>query len=134
MAHITARLCRLLRDEVTEHLALKSEALTALAEDWRRLLFPEATDERFADGYAQTVTFGLLMARAKEITLATSLQQVASELNQTSSLIGAALRLLTAVCLGPTISWEELHIAGALETPTTSKRAVQESVGPSLFD
>ena len=63
MAHITARLCRLLRDEVTEQLALKSEALTALAEDWRRLLLPEATDERFADGYAQTVTFGLLMAR-----------------------------------------------------------------------
>ena len=46
-------------DEVTEQLALGSEALSALAVDWRKLLFPEATDERFADGYAQAVTFGL---------------------------------------------------------------------------
>ncbi len=95
LAHTTARLCRLLRDEVTEQLALKSEALTSLAEDWRKLLFPEATDARFADGYAQAVTFGLLMARAKRITLSTGLQKVASDLAQTSSLIGAALRLLT---------------------------------------
>jgi hypothetical protein len=95
LAHTTARLCRLLRDEVTEQLAIRSEALTDLAADWRKLLFPDATDERFADGYAQAVTFGMLMARAKEIKLATGLQQVARELSQTSSLIGAALKLLT---------------------------------------
>lgn len=95
LAHTTARLCRLLRAEVTEQLCLGSEALTGLAADWRKLLFPEATDERFADGYAQAVTFGMLMARVKNIRLATGLQQVASELSQTSSLIGAALRLLT---------------------------------------
>lgn len=70
LAHTTARLCRLLRDEVTEQLGLKSQALTDLATDWRKLLFPDATDERFADGYAQAVTFGMLMARAKDIALA----------------------------------------------------------------
>jgi hypothetical protein len=95
LAQTTARLCRLLRDEVTEQLGLGSEALTSLAKDWRKLLFPDATDERFADGYAQAVTFGMLMARAKEIKLATGLQQVANELSQTSTLIGAALKLLT---------------------------------------
>lgn len=95
LAHTTARLCRLLRDEVTEQLGLKSEALTSLATDWRMMLFPEATDERFADGYAQAVTFGMLMARAKGISLGKGLQQAASELTQSSSLIGAALRLLT---------------------------------------
>jgi hypothetical protein len=95
LAHITARLCRLLRDEVTEQLELKSEALTSLADDWRKLLFPDATDERFADGYAQAVTFGMLMARAKKITLATGLHQAAEELSKTSTLIGAALSLLT---------------------------------------
>lgn len=95
LAQTTARLCRLLRDEVTEQLALKSEALTSLATDWRKLLFPDATNERFADGYAQAVTFGMLMARAKKISLSTSLHQVAEELSKTSSLIGAALRLLT---------------------------------------
>lgn len=95
LAHTTARLCRLLRDEVTEQLGLKCEALTSLATDWRNLLFPDATDERFADGYAQAVTFGMLMARAKGITLGKGLNQAASELTHTSSLIGAALRLLT---------------------------------------
>jgi hypothetical protein len=44
LAKVSARLCRLLRDEVTEQLAEKSPALTALAADWRKLLFPEAVD------------------------------------------------------------------------------------------
>jgi hypothetical protein len=95
LAQTTARLCRLLRDEVTEQMALKSEALTDLATDWRKLLFPDATNERFADGYAQAVTFGMLTARAKKITLSTGLHEVAEELSKTSTLIGAALRLLT---------------------------------------
>ena len=80
LAKTTAHLCRLLRDEVTEQMALKSEALTNLATDWRKLLFPDATNEKFADGYAQAVTFGLLVARAKKITLSTGLHQVAEEL------------------------------------------------------
>jgi hypothetical protein len=95
LAQVSARLCRLLRDEVAEQLAAGSPALTSLAADWRKLLFPEANDKTFADGYAQAVTFGLLMARAKDIRLATGFEQVARELAQTSSLIGAALRLLT---------------------------------------
>ena len=65
LANVSARLCRLLRDEVIEQLSEKSPALTALAADWRKLLFPEADDPQFADGYAQAVTFGLLMARSR---------------------------------------------------------------------
>jgi hypothetical protein len=95
LAQISARLCRFLRDEVTEQLDLQSPALTSLATDWRKLLFPEANNKTFADGYAQAVTFGLLMARAKNIPLGGGLQEVASELTRTNSLIGSALRLLT---------------------------------------
>jgi N-6 DNA Methylase len=95
LAKIAARLCRLLRDEVAEQLDLQSPALTALATDWRKLLFPEANNAQFADGYAQAVTFGLLMARARDIQLSTGLDQAAKKLGQTNSLIGAALRLLT---------------------------------------
>jgi len=95
LAKMTARLCRLLRDEVTEQLLLKSPALTSLATDWRMLLFPEATDEAFADGYAQAVTFGLLMARAKDISLTEGFEKVSHKLAQTSSLIGTALMFLT---------------------------------------
>ncbi len=95
LARVSARLCRLLRDEVAEQLAEKSPALTALAADWRKLLFPEANDEQFADGYAQAVTFGLLMARSSDIRLSEGLDQVGKKLGKTNSLIGAALRLLT---------------------------------------
>ena len=95
LASTAARLCRLLREEVTEQLARRSESLTHLATDWRKLLFPEATNAAFADGYAQAVTFGLLMARARNITLSDGLDRVARELRETNTLIGSALRLLT---------------------------------------
>ncbi len=47
------------------------------------------------ESYAQAVTFGLLMARAKKIDLATGMSSVSDELSKTSTLIGAALQLLT---------------------------------------
>ena len=95
LAEVTARLCRLLRDEVVEQLDLGSAPLTSLATDWRRLLFPTASDKDFADGYAQAVTFGLLVARARRLELRAGLDQVAKTLGRTDSLIGTALRLLT---------------------------------------
>ncbi|MEM9670798.1 MAG: type ISP restriction/modification enzyme [Pseudomonadota bacterium] len=95
LAEMTARLCRLLREEVTEQLGEGSGPLTNLAQDWRKLLFPNATDAAFADGYAQAVTFGMLMARARRIPLKDGLDRVAKELRQTNTLIGTALRLLT---------------------------------------
>ena len=95
LAVVTACLCRLLREEVAEQLGQGSAPLTNLAADWRRLLFPSATDEAFADGYAQAVTFGLLIARARNIPLSGGLDRVAHELRQTNTLIGSALRLLT---------------------------------------
>ncbi|MGP1346816.1 MAG: type ISP restriction/modification enzyme [Phycisphaerales bacterium] len=95
LATLTARLCRLLRAEVAEQLAAEDPALTELAKEWRRLLFPEATGEVFADGYAQAVTFGLLMARVRRIKLSDGIEGAASKLRKTDSLIGAALRLLT---------------------------------------
>jgi hypothetical protein len=95
LAEVSARLCRLLRDEVSEALGRKVEALTSLATDWRGLLFPYATDKQFADGYAQAVTFGLLMARARGITIGDDLHKVADGLKDSASLIGAALQLLT---------------------------------------
>lgn len=95
LATLSARLCRLLRDDVTEALARRSDALTTLAKDWRDLLFPSASDKQFADGYAQAVTFGLLMAHARGISVSGSLHAVSSALQPTSSLIGTALQLLT---------------------------------------
>jgi type ISP restriction-modification system protein/N-6 DNA methylase len=97
---------RLLRYEVLGQLAAEKAAaedanksqqpFTGLAKDWRALLFPRADDEVFADGYAQTVTFALLLARTEGIELAgRSLHEVGATLKHKNSLMGSALRLLT---------------------------------------
>jgi len=95
LAETTARLCRLLRDEVEEQLERKAPALVGLMEDWRQLLLPDAEEAEFADGYAQAVTFGLLMAKARGIELAGGLDAAGKALSQTNTLIGSALKLLT---------------------------------------
>jgi hypothetical protein len=95
LAETAARLCRLLRDEVTEELARANPGLTSLATEWRALLFPAASDGEFADGYAQAVTFGLLVARARGIELKDGIGKAALELRGSNSLIATALRLLT---------------------------------------
>jgi hypothetical protein len=69
LAEISARLCRFLRQQVAEELTRGNPGLTSLAGEWRHLLFPDASDEQFADGYAQAVTFGLLVARVRNVDL-----------------------------------------------------------------
>jgi hypothetical protein len=105
LAVTSARLCRFLRDEVLEQMAPDDSALRDLAQDWRGLLFPEASDEQFADGYAQAVTFGLLMAKSQKIDLDEGLDDVASDLAKSSTLIGRAFDLLTKEedLLGPSL-------------------------------
>jgi hypothetical protein len=123
LAEMSARLCRLLREEVGEQLRKNNAGLTGLAQDWRRLLFPDATDESFADGYAQAVTFGLLIARARDISLSDGIDQAASALRRSNSLIGTALRLLT----------EDVANQKALETSLGTMLRVFEQVNwPTL--
>jgi hypothetical protein len=63
LAKLLAPLCRLLRDEVTLALENPDSSLRQVALEWRKLLFPDADDDQFADAYAQTVTYALLLAR-----------------------------------------------------------------------
>ena len=89
-----APLCRLLRDDVAAALAREGSALALLATDWRELLFPDATDAQFADAYAQTVAFALLLGRAEgaePLTLASAQATLADE----HSLLSRALQVLT---------------------------------------
>ncbi|MFD0199301.1 MULTISPECIES: type ISP restriction/modification enzyme [Saccharothrix] len=103
-------LTRLLKNEVLDQLALEREKIRGgaperlqpfhgLATDWRRLLFPQAPDDDFADGYAQTVTFALLLARTEGIDLhETTLHEIGRRLGgEGHSLMGRALQLLTDV-------------------------------------
>jgi hypothetical protein len=95
LAEVSARLCRLLREEVLDEMTRENEGLKSLAGDWRKYLFPDASDAQFADGYAQAVTFGLLLAKSRGISLAGGIDHAALELRKSNSLIGNSLRLLT---------------------------------------
>jgi len=100
-----APLTRLLRDEVVDTLDREKGAgggpFSSLADDWRVLLFPEAGDAEFADGYAQSVAFALLLARTEKIDFAgKSVDTIAKELGKTHSLLGKALSILTDETIG----------------------------------
>jgi len=94
LAVLLAPLCRMLRDDVTDALKDPQSPLVQLAEDWRELLFPDASDEQFADAYAQTVTFALLLARSEG---ADPLNRPGAEtaLAAEHSLLSRALQVLT---------------------------------------
>jgi len=94
LADLLAPLCRMLRDDVTDALQDPQSPLVQLAKDWRQLLFPDASDVQFADSYAQTVTFALLLARsegADPLALANAEAALAAE----HSLLSRALQVLT---------------------------------------
>ena len=63
LAEFLAPLARILRDDVRESLEREDSPLQTLASEWRRLLFPDMDDAQFADAYAQTLTYALLLAR-----------------------------------------------------------------------
>ncbi|MFI6098156.1 type ISP restriction/modification enzyme [Lentzea sp. NPDC051213] len=104
LVNSVAGLCRLLREEVAEALRAERQdggPFTRLAADWRELLFPEADDAQFADGYAQTVTFALLLARVERIDFAGQpMGEIARQLGRGHSLMGKALDVLTDDSLG----------------------------------
>ncbi len=63
LATFLAPLARVLRDEVETALQRSDSALQDLFGEWGGLLFPEGDHDQFADAYAQTVTYALLLAR-----------------------------------------------------------------------
>ncbi|MCK4787569.1 MAG: N-6 DNA methylase, partial [Desulfobacteraceae bacterium] len=94
LAQLLAPLCRLLRNDVADALKDPASPLVDLAQDWRQLLFPDASDERFADSYAQTVTFALLLARSEGVE-ELSLENAVKGLSASHTLLSRALEVLT---------------------------------------
>lgn len=96
-----AGLCRLLCDEVAESMVQEKAGrrrriFTEIAEEWRRLLFPETTDDEFIEQFGQTVVFALLLARVEGIAFeGESVHAIASKLGKRHSLMGKALDVLT---------------------------------------
>jgi len=94
LARLLAPLCKMLREDVLDALRARSSALERLARDWRQLLFPQANDARFADAYAQTVTFALLLARSEGSPTA-HVADAVDRLASRHSLLSRALLVLT---------------------------------------
>jgi len=93
LAEALAPLCRLLRDDALTAVAAKGSAMHILADDWRRYLFADADDPQFADAYAQTVTYALLLARMEgEENLAT---HAVDRLEARHGLLAQVLRILS---------------------------------------
>ncbi|MYS22504.1 N-6 DNA Methylase [Streptomyces sp. DvalAA-14] len=119
-----AKLCRLLCDEVTEAIALEKagrrrRVFLEIAEEWRRLLFPETTEEEFIEQFGQTVVFALLLARVEGIAFeGESVHGIALKLGKRHSLMGKALDVLTeesaAVGLSTTLD-TLLRVIGAVD-------------------
>lgn len=99
-AEQVAPLCRMLRDDVAHSVDDLHSPLSALQQDWRKLLFPEASGRQFADAYAQIVTFALLLARsegADPLNLSNARQSLAVG----HSLLSRVLEVLTDLLMYP---------------------------------
>lgn len=133
-----APLARMLREEVRDALRAEERAVrggadratqpfTGVAQDWRAMLFPNATKDEFADGFAQTVVFALVLAISDGIDIGSkSLADIAQQLEAHHTLMGRALNLLTQHITGsPTglavemitralaaVHWDKLSTAG----------------------
>lgn len=93
LAETLAPLCRLLRAEVLAAVQNPDSGLASLAVDWRHYLFPDADDAQFADAYAQTLTYALLLARwSGAVELSTT--QATKTLRPQHGLLAEALKIL----------------------------------------
>jgi len=94
LAEVLAPLCHLVRQDVLAALGRPGSSLEQLARDWRTFLFPDADEGQFADAYAQTVTYALLLARFSGSTeLGTD--AAARTLSRGHALLAQALKILT---------------------------------------
>ena len=93
LAKYLAPLSRFLRSEVENALGQSGSAVELLANEWRQFFFPDADNAKFADAYAQTVTYAMLLAR---LSGATKLDpaSAAKALDKNNGLLARTLELL----------------------------------------
>ncbi|MCA9997811.1 MAG: N-6 DNA methylase, partial [Anaerolineales bacterium] len=95
LAEMLAPLCRLLRADVIAMLNDTTTGFTLLADEWRKYFFPDADDHQFADAYAQTITYSLLLAQLQGATAPLTITQAANIIRPAHKLLADALNILT---------------------------------------
>ncbi|KAA3435950.1 type ISP restriction/modification enzyme [Rufibacter hautae] len=93
LANLLAPICKLLRSDVEIALKNGESKIHLLYKDWQRLFFPEADQLQFADAYAQTLTYALLLARLSGAEIINP-ESAATYLDSGHSLLAQTLRLL----------------------------------------
>jgi hypothetical protein len=93
LARYLAPLAKFLRSEVELAVEDINSNLSLLANEWRDYLFPHADNHQFADAYAQTLTYALLLAK---ISGASDLapETAAKVLDKGNGLLATTLRIL----------------------------------------
>jgi len=94
LAAFLAPFCRLIREEVLDSLDDTASPMQSLKTEIKALLFPDANDEQFADAYAQTVVFALLLGQMEGADVL-DLRQTYDTLEHHHSLLSRSLEFLT---------------------------------------
>jgi len=95
LAKFLAPFCRFIRDDVEKALQRENSAIRQLASEWRSALFPEASDAEFADAYAQSLAYALLLARLeRQDADVRSVAAAADALAGGNNLLAEVLRVL----------------------------------------
>lgn len=94
LAAFLAPFCRLIREEVIDSLKISSSPMHSLNTEIKALLFPDANDDQFADAYAQTVVFALLLGQMEGADVL-DLRSTYDTLEHHHSLLSRSLEFLT---------------------------------------
>lgn len=116
-------LCRVLRDSVLAAMQTADSPLARQAQQWRSLLFQDANDSGFADAYAQTVTYGMLLARMSGDAGKIDRHSAATRLEDGHGLFAHVLRTLT-----------DEEIEGAIDVPLALLERAINAVKPDRIN
>jgi Type ISP C-terminal specificity domain/N-6 DNA Methylase len=94
LAAFLAPFCRLIREEVIDSLKISSSPMHSLKTEIKALLFPDANDDQFADAYAQTLIFALLLGQMEGADVL-DLHSTYETLDYHHSLLSRSLEFLT---------------------------------------
>lgn len=93
LATMLAPVARMLRAEVQADVGAGGP-LATLFRDWKATLFPDADEEDFSDGYTQTFTYALLLARLEGAEAPLEAASAAKELREDHALLSQVLLVL----------------------------------------